>query len=290
MPRNTAHEPAGKPTGGQFAKTAHSESAVELSAADLRDQERLHEHARPLTVDDVESLRRIHGTEWAGRNGFYNIQMPKVFAAAEEKASASPEGRLELAQRAKAEELAAITGVPARDILEYHESCKDLEPGTDPWRAKAQQWTDILRIPYGSMMFIDEKIRAATGEPSRDELAAQRRELNARIGAVDVTSAAAAVSRRFPDATTVTAFRSSHQVFDPDELTVRVTNQDNRPIWEGPRAQIPELGELSLIPDPYQRQDSPLRTSAVRHYNHTWRSYDLTKMAAVTAAELMEEA
>jgi hypothetical protein len=119
MPRKPAHEPAGKPTGGQFAKTTHSEPSVELSAWELADQERMHEHTRPLTVGDVESLRKIHGTDWADTNGFYNMQMPKVFAAAYEKAAATPEGRLALAQRqGRARRNLRCPG----EILDYHES------------------------------------------------------------------------------------------------------------------------------------------------------------------------
>jgi hypothetical protein len=286
MTRNTAHEPAGKPTGGQFAKTTHSEPSVELTASDLAEQERMHEHTRPLTVGDVESLRKIHGTDWAATNGFYNIQMPKVFDAAYGKAATTPEGRLELAQRAKADDLAAISGVPSRDILGYLESAKDLEPGTDEWRAKVQQWTDILRIPYGSMLFIDEKIRTATGEPNRDELVAQRRELDARIDALDINAAAAGLRTRFPSAATIDATTTGE---GDGSLRVAIYAADGATLWSGDPDDEDdplELEGLNLVPDKYAAETSPLRHCTTDNDESWIRRYDLDKMSTLTAEQI----
>jgi hypothetical protein len=130
---------------------------------------------------------------------------------------------------------------------------------------------------------------SAGTESSRDEMVAARKELNARIGAMDVNEAAAALKRKFPKAHSIAAYRTSHQVFDPEEMTIQITDKENNRIWEGSRHKLPQLGSLSLIPDQYQAVESPLRTSAIPHHNHTWRHYSLYRMGAVTAEDLMED-
>lgn len=123
---------------------------------------------------------------------------------------------------------------------------------------------------------------------TRDELVAARRELSAQIGAMDVTAAAKALKKRFRGAHGISAFRSSNQVFDPEEMTIRMTDENGRTMWEGPRGKVAQLGSLSLIPDRYQEEDSPLRTSRVRGINFSWRYYSIEKMTALTPEDLME--
>ncbi|MET4144150.1 hypothetical protein [Arthrobacter sp. UYCo732] len=146
-------------------------------------------------------------------------------------------------------------------------------------------------VPSGGQFASDthaEPQLSLAAEPltSRDELVAARRHLSAQIGAMDVTAAAKGLKKRFRGAHGISAYRSSNQVFDPEEMTIRISGKDGRTMWEGPRAKVAQLGTLSLIPDQYQEEDSPLRTSRVRGSNYSWRYYSIEKMAAVTPTDL----
>ncbi|MBG0739020.1 hypothetical protein IV500_06345 [Paeniglutamicibacter antarcticus] len=119
------------------------------------------------------------------------------------------------------------------------------------------------------------------------DLVAARRVLSAQVGAMDVTAAAKGLKKRFRGAHRISAYRSSSQIYDPEEMTVRITDRDDRTIWEGSRAKVAQLGSLSLIPDKYQEEDSPLRTSRVSGSNgNMWRYYSIDKMAALTPEDL----
>jgi hypothetical protein len=124
---------------------------------------------------------------------------------------------------------------------------------------------------------------------SREDLVAARKKLNAQIGAMDVTEAAEALKKRFPKAHSIAAYRTSHQIYDTEEMTVQINDKDRNRLWEGSREKLPQLGSLSLIPDKYQAEDSPLRTSAITHHNHNWRHYSLYKMEHLTPEDLMED-
>ena len=125
---------------------------------------------------------------------------------------------------------------------------------------------------------------------SRSALVQQRSELNALIGAMDVTEAAAALKKRFPDARGVMAHLTKDAGLFGNGIEAQeiwVTGENGNPIWRGPRAKVAQLGTLTLIPDPYEADESPLRTSRIKHHNgHAWHHYSLDKMAAVTANDL----
>lgn len=150
-------------------------------------------------------------------------------------------------------------------------------------------------VPVGGQFAADthaepELSLSGAAPQTRDELVAARKVLSAQIGAMDVTTAAKGLKKRFRGAHGISAFRSSNQVFDPEEMTIRITDKDGHAMWEGPRAKVAQLGNLSLIPDKYQEEDSPLRTSRVRGINgNRWRYYSIEKMAALTPEDLMED-
>lgn len=146
-------------------------------------------------------------------------------------------------------------------------------------------------VPVGGQFAPDSHaepgITLGTTPQSREDLVAARRVLDAEIGAMDVVAVAKALKKRFRGAKGISAYRSSSQVFDPDEMTIRITGEDGRTMWEGPRAKVAQLGNLSLIPDQYQHEDSPLRTSRVKGPNSSWRYYSIEKMTALKTEDLL---
>lgn len=286
-----ARQPKGIPVGGQFAAITHSELTLELASDESRHQTYLAESERPLTVQDIEGLQRAHGTSDPGPA--YHQHMHKVFGAALEMAAATPEGRVVMAQRAQAEELQTITGTPAREILNFHDEVGPHETGTKPWRNLIRTWSEIWNVPIGNTTFIDTKMRSATGEPTRAELAATYRRAAARIGALDVSTAAKALQKRFPSGHGVVGHLRGDRVSLGNSLEAQevwITGADGNSIWRGPRTKVPQLGSLVLIPDPHHSEESPLRTSRIPHINgRAWHHYSLDKMAALTAEDLTEE-
>jgi hypothetical protein len=277
---STSRQPKGIPVGGQFAATTRSEPSVALTPEEARQQEFLAESARPLTIRDIEGLLSAHGTYDPGQ-GYYQ-HMPKVFEAAMEKAAATPEGRKLLAQRAQAEELQAITGTPAREILSFHEEVGHHAEQSVPWRNLTQTWSEIWNVPIGNVQFIDTRMRAATGAPARAELVEQRKAITAEIDALDVNEAAAAIRKRFPSACTIEATAG-----EEDETPCLITDREGNDVWRGDIEELPEMDSLNLTPDKYYAGTNPLRTCTTPNDQAWIRRYDLDKMSALTAAELM---
>lgn len=276
-------QPKGVPVGGQFAATSHAEPSLALTPEELRQQKFQAESARPLTIRDIEGLLSAHGTYEPGE-GYYQ-HMPKVFDAAMEKAAAAPEGRKLLAQRAQAEELQAITGTPAREILNFHEEVGPHDPMSQPWRNLTETWSEIWSVPIGNVQFIDARMRAVTGAPSRAELVDQRKAITAEIDALDVNEAAAALRKRFPSAHTIEATAG-----EEDETPCRITDKDGNNVWLGDIEELPELDMLNLTPDKHYAGTNPLRTCTAVDDQAWIRRYDLNKMSGLTAAELTEAA
>jgi hypothetical protein len=276
MTTTKARQPKGIRSGGQFTETRLREAAVQLTDEEKRQQEL----ARPLTVQEVESLRRTHGTV-DPHYGYYQ-RMPKVFEAAAEKAANTDEGRLYLRRIAQSEELAHITGGPAREIRDFYNEIKDLEPMSEGWEYLVGTWAEIWNRPRGEVTFIESKMRAATGRPSRDELVSQRAALTAQIDALDLNEAAAAIRRKYPIAARIVATEGDY----PDEITLSFTDANGTVLWAGNSRDVPELKPFKLIPENYHQEKSPLRT-CVEPRDEVWiRSYNLNKMAAVTAEDL----
>jgi hypothetical protein len=275
-------QPKGIPVGGQFAATTHTEPSVALTPEEARRQEFLAESARPLTIRDIEGLLSAHGTYDPGQ-GYYQ-HMPKVFEAAMEKAAGTPEGRKLLAQRAQAEELEAITGTPAREILSFHEEVGRHEEQSEPWRNLTQTWSEIWNVPIGNVQFIDTRMRAVTGAPSRAELVNKRKAITAEIDALDVNEAAAALRRRFPAAAKIEAAAGE------EETPCRIMDREGNDVWLGDIEDLPELDVLNLTPDKYYAGTNPLRTCTTQDDMAWIRRYDLDKMSDLTAAELLETA
>lgn len=275
-----ARQPKGIRSGGQFAETNHSEAPVQLTEEEKRRQEL----ERPLTVREVESLRNTHGT--VEPHADYYLRMPKVFEAAAEKAANTDEGRLYLRQVAQSEELAHITGGPAREIRDFYNEIRDLEPLTQDWENKVQAWARVWSRTRGEVTFIDSKMRAVTGRISREKLVQQRAALTAQIDAMDVSDAAADVRRKLPTALRVAA----EEVYNPDGVNLTVLDADGKSLWSGVAEDLPEMtasGRLDLIPTNYHHDRSPLRTS-VEPQDEPWiRTYNLDRMAAVTAEDLL---
>lgn len=168
MTKKQVHEAAGKPSGGQFAKTTHGESAVALSPEQQRQQELFAERDRPLTVRDIEGLRSVHGTYEPGEN--YYLRMPKVFDAAMEKAIATPEGRREIALREKAEYLHDILGLSPKDIRDFHDEISQVEPGTEGWENILQTYCEhYFNEPRGTGVYIESQMREAGITPAIGE-------------------------------------------------------------------------------------------------------------------------
>lgn len=274
-------QPKGVPVGGQFAATSHAEPSLALTPEEVRQQEFLSESARPLTIRDIEGLLSAHGTYDPGQ-GYYQ-HMPKVFAAAMEKAAATPEGRKLLAQRAQAEELQAITGTPAREILSFHEEVGHHDEPSVPWRNLTQTWSEIWNVPIGNVQFIDARMRAVTGAPARAELVDKRKAITAEIDALDVNEAAAALRKRFPSAHTIEATAG-----EEDETPCRITDQEGNNVWLGDIEELPELDILNLTPDKHYAASNPLRTCTAPDDQAWIRRYELTKMSELTPQDLME--
>jgi hypothetical protein len=277
---STSRQPKGIPVGGQFAATTRSEPSVALSPEETRQQEFLAEAARPLTIRDIEGLLSAHGTYEPGQ-GYYQ-HMPKVFEAAMEKAAATPEGRKLLAQRAQAEELQAITGTPAREILNFHEEVGQHDEQSEPWRNLTQTWSEIWNVPIGNVQFIDTRMRAVTGAPSRAELVERRKAITAEIDALDVNDAAAAIRKRFPGACTIEATAG-----EEDGTPCLITDREGSDVWRGDIEELHEMDSLNLTPDKYYAGSSPLRTCTAANDQAWVRRYDLDKMSALTAGDLL---
>jgi hypothetical protein len=277
---STSRQPKGIPVGGQFAAATRSEPSVALTPEEARQQEFLAEYARPLTIRDIEGLRESHGIYDPGQ-GYYT-HMPKVFEAAMEKAAAAPEGRKLLAQRAQAEELQAITGTPAREILNFHEEVGQHSTMSQPWRNLTQTWSEIWNVPIGNVEFIDARMRAATGAPARAELVDKRKSITAEIDALDVNEAAEAIRRRFPSAYTIEATAG-----EEDETPCRITDREGNDVWRGDIEELPELDVLNLTPDKHYAGANPLRTCTAPDDQAWIRRYDLNKMSELTAGDLL---
>lgn len=285
MPKNPVHKPAGTSDGGQFAKTGHSEPAVTLTAQEKFVQER----ARPLTITDLEWLQKSHGTYDPGEN--YYTQMPKVFEAALEKAAATPEGRRELALRAKAEELSAITGANAKDIRDFHDEISGATPGTEGWENLVQTYGEYhFNAPRGTTVFIESQMREA-GAPvtERAALAAERDRVQARIDALDINTAAAGILARFPAATSISATTTGEE---DGSLSVSVNTADGATLWSGDPDDEDDplaLEGLNLYPNKWVTEKSPLRTCTAADDKPWLRRYDLNKMTALTAEQITGE-
>jgi hypothetical protein len=276
---STSRQPKGVPAGGQFAATTRREPSVALTPEEARQQEFLAESTRPLTIRDIEGLRSAHSTYDPGQ-GYYQ-HMPKVFDAAMEKASATPEGRKLLAQRAQAEELQAITGIPAREILSFHDEVGDHDERSVPWRNLTETWSEIWNVPIGNVQFIDSRMRAVTGSPSRAELVDKRKAIDAEIDALDVNEAAAALRRRFPSAATIQAAAGEK------ETPCRIIDRDGNDVWAGDIEDLQELDTLNLTPDKHYAGTNPLRTCTTSDDMDWIRRYDLDKMSALKAGDLL---
>ncbi|MET4144149.1 hypothetical protein [Arthrobacter sp. UYCo732] len=277
----TTRQPKGVPAGGQFAATGHAEPSVALTAEQKRQQDFLAESARPLTIRDIEGLQNAHGTYEPGQ-GYYQ-HMPKVFDAAMEKAAATPEGRKTLAQRAQAEELQAITGTPAREILGFHEEVGPHEPGSQPWRNLTQMYSEsVWNTPIANVDFIDTRMRGATGAPARSELVNKRRAITAEIDALDVNEAAAALRKRFPSAAVIEATAGEEQA-----TPCRLTDAHGTDLWRGDIEDLTELDALNLTPDKHYAGVNPLRTCTSPDDQAWIRRYDLDKMTELTAKDLL---
>jgi hypothetical protein len=274
-------QPKGVPVGGQFAATSHAEPSLALTAEEQRQQDFRAELERPLTIRDIEGLREAHGTYDPGQ-GYYN-HMPKVFEAALEKAAAAPEGRMVLAQRAQADELQAITGTPAREILNFHEEVGPHDPMSQPWRDLTQMYSGtIWNVPIGNVEFIDARMRAATGAPARAELVDKRKAITAEIDALDVNQAASTLRRRFPSAAKIEATAG-----EEDETLCRITDREGNDVWRGDIEELPELDILNLTPDKHFADSNPLRTCTAPDDQAWIRRYDLNKMSGLTAGDLL---
>lgn len=274
-------QPKGVPVGGQFAANEHAEPSLALTPEQKRQQDFQAESARPLTIQDIEGLLSAHGTYEPGQ-GYYQ-HMPKVFDAAMEKASATPEGRRILAQRAKAEELQPIVGTPAREILGFYDEVGPHEPGTEPWRNLTQMYSEsVWNTPIGNVEFIDSRMRTATGAPDRDELIDKRKAITAEIDALDVNEAATALHKRFPSAVSIEATAG-----EEDETPCRITDASGADLWRGDIEELPELDILNLTPDKYFADVNPLRTCTAPDDQAWVRRYDLNKMSALNSKDLL---
>lgn len=282
MTRKPAHKPAGTSDGGQFAKTSHGEGGVTLTA---QEQER----ARPLSLADLEWLQQSHGTYDPGP-GYYE-KMPKVFEAALEKAAASPDGRRELALRAKAEQLSDITGVNVKDIRGFHDEISGAEYGTEGWENLVQTYSEhYFNSPRGTTVFIESQMREA-GAPvtERAALAAERDRLQTRIDALDINTAAAGILARFPAATSISATTTGEE---DGSLFVSVNTADGTTLWSGDPDDEDdplELEDLDLVPDKYAAKTSALRHCTAEADQPWIRRYDLDKMTALTADQIAGE-
>lgn len=273
-------QPKGVPVGGQFAASQHAEPSLALTPEQQRQQDFLAESARPLTIQDIEGLLSAHGTYDPGQ-GYYQ-HMPKVFDAAMEKAAATPEGRMTLAQRAKAEELQPIVGTPAQEILSFYDEVGPHEPGTEPWRNLTQMYSEsVWNTPIGNVEFIDSRMRTATGAPARADLADKRRAITAEIDALDVNDAAAALRKRLPSAAVIEA------TVGDEETPARITDSDGATLWQGDLEELPELDLLNLTPDKHYAASNPLRTCTAPNDMSLVRRYDITKMYALNSKDLL---
>lgn len=277
MTTSKPRQPKGVRSGGQFAETSHEEAPVHLTAEEKRQQEL----ERPLTVQEVEGLQRAHGTV-DPHYGYYQ-RMPKVFEAAAEKAADTDEGRLYLRRIAQSEDLAQITGGPAREIRDFYDEVKDLEPMSGGWENLVRTWSEIWNRPRGEVTFIESRMRSVNGKASREELIAQRNAVTAQIDALDVAEAATEIRRRFPTALRVIA----EETYNPETNKIDVLDAEGKPLWVGRAEEFPEMyGRFDLIPANYHHERSPLRTS-VEPQDEAWiRTYNLDRMAAVTAEDM----
>lgn len=122
--------------------------------------------------------------------------------------------------------------------------------------------------------------------PSRSELVGQRRAITAQIGAMDVNDAAASIQARYPTAATIEARTTG----EDDVVWAEVRDADGNLLTAGDADDpefFTEFDELNLVPNKYKAPRSPLRTCTSDN-DETWiRRYDLNKMAALTADELL---
>lgn len=131
-------------------------------------------------------------------------------------------------------------------------------------------------------------IDAGAGEvrSSRSELVGQRRAITAQIGAMDVNDAAAGIQARYPTAATIEARTTG----EDDVVWAEVRDADGNLLTAGDADDpefFTEFDDLNLVPNKYKAPRSPLRTCTSDN-DETWiRRYDLNKMAALTADELL---
>lgn len=271
-----ARQPKGTRTGGQFAASAHQEAAVQLTEEEQRRQER----ERPLTLAEVEYMQRNYGTY-----DFDHPGMPKVFEAALEKASDTDEGRLVLRRRAEAEKLAQYTGIPAAEIQGFYDEVKDLEPMSEGWENLVQTWSQyIWNRPRGEVVHIADQMRKVHGKPVLEELVAQRDAMTAQIDAHRLNDAANAIRQKHPGALWLEVRNGAGS----GDSGVILWDRDDNELWLGDSGQFPELSAFDLVPMNYDAEKSALRTCAEPGGDLYRRTYNLDRMAAVTANDLLQ--
>lgn len=279
-------QPQGIPTGGQFAATQYSEPGVTLAA----------EAPEPgLTLSELEMAEDLTGTYDADCAEGYYPAMEKVFAAARQHLASTPEGRQETALREEAERLEAITGTPAREIRSFHNDVSSATSDAERLK-KVQLWCDeIFNKPYGEVSFLETQMRKASqvDKPSRAELVLMRRRLNDEVGALDVREAAGRIQKRFPGAASISAWNTGSGVgSESPEVHAFIADSSGNKLWQGdvadglPSGASGVFDAVDLVPNKYNQPRSPLRTCRIEHPTSPMMSYDLNKMANLTADDL----
>jgi hypothetical protein len=146
---------------------------------------------------------------------------------------------------------------------------------------------DTVSLDIGKALALDPgTVEQPT--PGRDELVARRAAITAEIDALDVNDAAGKLRARYPDAATIEARTTG----EDDVVWAELRDSHGNLLTAGDTDDpefFTELDQLNLVPDKYHAKKSPLRHCTADNDQPWVRSYDLDKMTALTAADLMGE-
>ena len=281
--QNRKRVQAGVTTGGQFAEEAKSEPGIALQPAETQ-----------LTARDLAWAKKMHGTYDADSSLDYYPTMAKVFAAAEAYVASTPEGQREAARVKRLDDLSAETGIVTGDLADFGQLMERNEPGSAGWEEMIEIYgDDIWRRPREQMVMIDAKLREPLEAPAERalQLLKDRRRIDNELGAMHANEAAARILNFWPTAAKIMAYKTDYG--DELELHVAIRDAKGHTLWEGDPdetgARIPYglFDDVDLVPDDYGRGQSPLRTCTTEDDSQHTRFYDVAKMAALKAEDLV---